>query len=197
MQYVPILNNEGKWSTVLADKHGGIHNQRRFKAGVAMLEFASQSFRRPQLCHIVFTGTDRKTYQLAIKRLIRALDAKGIRNRHKAAYESDELKGDHLHLMLVLEHLDDGPNLFNVIDIGSKSLLSQAIDPLKDISAIKFYICTARSTKSRFLAITKTKYDNLNDAVEWLSYIYKVRSKEGVGPTVYMSSREKAVSKLH
>jgi hypothetical protein len=190
MRYKPMLSNKGKWLTSVTLKHGGIHNQKKFKEAVAMIEQACEQFRRPSLCHICFTHANLTTYQAAVKRFCRSLTSLGIRYCYKAAVESDKVKGEHLHLMLVLEH--EKKRLHGLISNQATSLLGVAVGFFQDASPIRYRVCQSRYANDTFLHITKTLDEPFNEAIEWLSYIYKVRSKSGDG-TTYFSSRVKDI----
>jgi hypothetical protein len=188
LKYKPMTSNKGKWLTVLTSKHGGLHNQKKFKEAVAMIEYASEHFRRPNLCHICFTHANHSTYQAVVKRFCRSLANLGIRYCYKAALENDNVKGEHLHLMLIVEH--KRKRLHGLINNQPSSLLGSAVGFFQDSSLIRYRVCQSRYSGDTFLHITKTMYEPFNEAIEWLSYIYKVRSKQNGGMT-YFSSRAK------
>lgn len=196
MEYIPRTNPKGKWETELCSRNGGIHNQTKFKEAVRMLERATAEWRRPLLCHICFTSADKKTYLAIVKRLCRELKAEGVKCDYKGAIEQENgLKGLHYHLMLVIEHRDDGPKPFRLISNSPKSLLRRAVDHFKDTSSVQYRINPSTYSGGRFLPISKTNYEIFNEAVEWISYIYKVRTKNHVDGTVYYSSRDRQPKK--
>lgn len=188
MKYIPRTSSKGKWFTELTVKHGGIHNQKKFKEAVTMIEYASEHFRRPNLCHICFTNAGLKTYLAVVKRICRSLSNFGIRYRYKAAVENDSVKGEHFHLMLVVEHKNK--RLHGLINNQPTSMLGCAVGFFQDSSPVRYRVCQSRYSGDTFLHITKTMYEPFNEAIEWLSYIYKVRSKQNSGVT-YFSSRTK------
>ena len=190
MKYRPIIGRNRKWITELTEHHGGIHDQKKFKDGVRMLEYASEHFRRPNLCHICFTGANKAIYLAVIKRFCRGLGELDVRYVYKGCVEQEATKGLHLHLMLVLEHKDDGRPLYSLVNNSPSSVLGRAVGYYQDTSTIQYRVNRSHYSEDNFLYIGKTKYEPFNEAVEWLSYIYKLRSKPDSG-TIYFSSRIK------
>ena len=183
MLYSPtVLSNQWVTATTSANGNGGIDNQRKFKEGVMMLEKAISDYSNPLLLHLVLTHSTDNTYTSFISRLCRALKAKGIHTEYKACTELDSFKGQHVHIMLVVD--TDTPG--TVLEVVDKITVSvNATQP-----EFRVEVCEAhRHGNQPYIALSIW---TLQDAADWLSYIYKARSKlEGHR---YMSSRVKGVS---
>lgn len=189
MKYKPKRSSHGTWITDLTSskKNSGIDNQKQFKSSVAMIEFASDNYRRPHLIHICFTAGNQEQYQQAIKGYCRSLSNRGVIYSYRGCFEqSDEdTKGYHCHLMLVFQHMDDGISPFTITDTKAGSMLARACS----IAKVKFSIARPFNDKYKFKYISNTDYDKFDDAVEWISYIHKSRSKDDVSGVTYFSSR--------
>ena len=193
MRYKPSYTSKGKIFTELANKHGGIHDSRQFKQAIKMIETALAEWDRPLLTHICLTDADVKTYKAALNRFKRKLTTAGVTYAYKAALEEDSEKGLHLHIMLLIDHKRAGKstNPYGLISDNVKSPLRSSMDYFSE-SGLKFKICTSQYSGDRFLPILKKDYESLNQAIEWCSYIYKQRSKEGLQERIYYSSRNNA-----
>lgn len=193
MRYKPSYTSKGKIFTELTNNHGGIHDPRQFKQAIKMIETALAEWDRPRLSHICLTGADVKTYIAALNRFKRKLTSAGVTYAYKAALEEDSQKGLHLHIMLLIDHKRAGKhtNPYGLISDNVKSPLCSSMDRFHE-EGLEFNICTSRYSKDRFLPILKKDYESLNQAVEWCSYIYKQRSKEGLQGRIYYSSRNNA-----
>lgn len=183
MLYSPtVLSNQWITATTSANGNGGIDNQRKFKEGVLMLEKAIGDYSDPQLLHLVLTHSTDNTYTSFISRLCRSLKAKGIHTEYKACTESDSFKGQHVHIMLVVD-TDTPGTVLEVVDKVEASV--NATQP-----EFRVKVCEAhRHGNKPYIPLSIW---TLQDAADWLSYIYKSRSKaEGHR---YMSSRAKVAS---
>lgn len=185
-----------KWITSTTLKHGGLHSIKEFKNGVEMLEHCAHHFRNPRLFHVCLTGASLDTYKLVLKRLCRSLAAAGVEYRYKAALEEDSIKGLHFHVMLVLgtdqqtsrfvTHADESGKLEN------ESLLRKVIrHTWSECPALAYKVNPPRSNggKVSFLQFNQSNQAFFDEAVDWLSYIYKARSKPASG-SVYFSDRQ-------
>jgi hypothetical protein len=197
VKYVPkLLGREWITRTTQGNGNGGLHNQEEFRKGVEMLEWCAHNFRNPRLFHVCFTGAPVAIYRLVIKRFCRGLKMRGIRYRRKAAVEHDADKGLHMHLMIVLEggnhqthrvitSSDEDGKLENV------SLLRKAVQHTwSECSLLEYHVNPPQSRKPlAFIQFNQSNMEFFDEAVEWLSYIYKARSKPESG-TVYFSDRQ-------
>jgi hypothetical protein len=195
VKYVPTVQKR-KWITQNTVNHGGLHRQEEFKKGVEMLEHCAHNFRNPRLFHICFTGADLPTYQLVMVRFCRALSAQGVDYRYKAALEYDSEKGLHFHVMIVLGTSEQTPRFITSANetgkLESESTLRKAVrQTWSECCTLAYKVCAprSRSGKVAFIQFNQTNMEFFNEAVEWMSYIYKARSKPNNG-TVYFSDRQ-------
>lgn len=182
-KYIPtIISNAWITNTTTDRGNQGIHDQRKFKDGVFMLETALESWDSPKLIHTVLTGSSLETYKLFIQRFKRCMTASGITFDYKGCEEMDSHKGQHIHLMWVVD-TDSTDRQFDVNDSASyvsKVMASiQRIDPEFNV-----YVCDPKHYDTPYIPLTA---HTLQDAADYLSYIYKVRSKPECHR--YLSSR--------
>jgi len=171
MMYIPtVLSN--KWITDnTRDYNQGIHDQKQFKSGVTMLEKAINECSHPKLIHLVLTHGDSESYGVLIKKIKR--NANNL-YAYKACTEVDSYKGTHVHIMMVIDTPD--PRTFLEV-IGKYSDTTPVIK-----------ICEPQHhAPNAFIPLTLA---TLQDAADWLSYIFKTRSKPSCHK--YMSSRHPA-----
>jgi hypothetical protein len=197
VEYEPKLHGK-KWitRTTQGNGNGGLHNQEEFRKGVEMLEFCAHSFRNPRLFHVCFTDAPVAIYRLVIRRFCRGLKMQGIRYRWKAAIEHDLDKGLHMHLMIVLEGGRHQTHRFITSSsergkLENVSLLKKAVQhTLSDCSLLDYKVNPPQSRRPyAFIQFNQTCMEKFEEAAEWLSYIYKARSKPEAG-TMYFSDRQ-------
>lgn len=182
-RYVPTLESN-QWVTKTCSEDGnlGIDNQRKFREGVMMLEQAIDTMAAPALQHVVLTGASLKTYNLFIAQFKRRLAKDGIPYAYRGATESDKHKSLHQHFMWIVES-DGHDSLFNADDYDSAiSLTAAAIRRIAP--SFNAYVCSAQQHDTTYIPLTA---DSLQNAADYLSYIFKVRSK--LPGHKYMSSR--------
>jgi hypothetical protein len=198
VKYIPTLQKR-KWITTNTINHGGLHKQEEFKKGVEMLEYCAHNFRNPRLFHICFTGADSNTYQLVMIRFFRALAAEGVDYRYKGALEYDSKKGLHFHAMIVLGTEHQTHRFITSSDetgkIEGESALRKAVrHTWEDCCTLAYRVNPPQSRKPlAFIQFNQTNMEFFNEAVDWMSYIYKTRSKPQSG-TVYFSDRQETRS---
>lgn len=198
-RYVPQIRNK-RWFTKVCDgsdylgrDNGGLHNQERFKQAVAMLEHAAHNWRNPRLHHIIQTGANVATYQRLLNEFCRRLRRAGVLCDWVRCIEIDSTKGLHCHAMLVISTPNTLPSryLTTANEHGKEkvSLLRQVVrDAQADNQDLKVRVQAPASHPTGFIQFNQTNQQLLNDAVEWCSYIFKVRSKPTTGQC-YQSSR--------
>lgn len=195
VRYRPLKRGR-KWVTKVTANLGGLHKQEEFKKGVEMLEYCAHEFRNPRLFHICFTGANVPTYQLVMFRFRRTLQAEGVRYRYKAAVEQDRQKGLHCHAMIVLEGEVQTKRFITAENESGKlegeSALRKAVrHTWSDCSTLDYHVCKPRSRLGLpFIQMNQTNQEFLDEAVEWLSYIYKAETKPQSG-TIYFSDRQR------
>lgn len=194
VHYIPTIEGR-KWVTRNTKNHGGLHRQEEFRKGIKMLEHCAHHLRNPRLFHLCFTGADLEIYQLVMTRFCRVLTAENIDYRYKAALELDDEKGLHFHVMIVLG-CDKQTHRFITSSnedgkIENVSALRKAIiHTWNDCQTLKYRVNPPRSMsgKAAFLQFNQSNMDMFHEAADWMSYIYKARSKPESG-TVYFSDR--------
>jgi len=182
IKYIPTLLSN-KWITPITQGNGnqGIDNQEQFKSGTEMLEYAIANYINPKLMHLVLTNSTNDLYRSFITRLKRNLD---IPYKYKACTEIDQRKGQHIHIMIIVDTTDwhsllgqDKPS----------SPLARALASMPG-SGIAVELCQPKKhPKGPYIPLSAA---TLQDAADWLSYIFKRRSKP-IGHS-YMSSRRPA-----
>jgi hypothetical protein len=194
VRYVPV-RCQRRWVTRVTRPHGGLHKQEEFKKAVAMMEHCAHTFRNPRLFHICFTGADVSIYQSVMVRFCRTLKAEGVEYRYKAALESDCEKGLHFHVMIVLGSESQTHRFITPSDESGKteneSALRKAVrHTWSECNALAYSVNRPRSQGGLpFIQFNQTNEERFNEAVEWMSYIYKARSKPS-GCTVYYSDKQ-------
>jgi hypothetical protein len=180
-------------TTVTAGRNGGIHCTKSYKKATDWLD--SHTFTNAQLWHVVFKGSDnRADYEDALDRLCEKLRDTGMEVEWKAAYEIDPMKGFHRHVFLMIEAAKHKPSA--IIQYREGGWL---VEMLKK-HGLTFYIAPPRGEihltsigkQKKYAYVPKKPGAKLSDCKEWISYIYKARSKEGVQGPIYSSSRKKA-----
>jgi hypothetical protein len=201
VKYVPKLEGR-KWitRTTQGNRNGGLHNQEEFRKGVEMLEFCAHKFRNPRLFHVCFTGATLENgvsvYRLALRRFCRVLKAEGVKYRWKAAVEHDEDKGLHWHVMIVLDAGQRQTHRFITSSnesgkLENESALKKAVrHTLSECSLLDYRVNSPQSRRPlAFIQLNQSNVAFFEEAAEWLSYIYKARSKPDAR-TVYYSDRQ-------
>jgi hypothetical protein len=192
--YVPKKQGR-KWITDVTRPHGGLHKQEEFKKGVEMLEHCARNFRNPRLFHICFTGAYLYIYQLAMQRFCKVLKLEGIDYRYKAALEHDAAKGLHYHVMIVVGTNQQTRRFITADDETGKmeceSALRKAVrHTWRECSHLDYSVNRPKSQGGLpFIQFNQSNQGFFDEAVEWMSYIYKARSKPDSG-TVYFSDRQ-------
>lgn len=180
-------------TTVTAGRNGGIHDVRRYKAACKWIK--EHTFSNAQLWHMVFKGSsDRKMYQAALDRLCEKLRDSGMEVEWRAAYEMDPIKGFHRHVFLLIEAAKHKP--VAILRFKEGNWLTEMLKR----HGLQFYISnpkspvhlTRKGKPKKYAYVPKKAGAVLDDCTNWLSYIFKVRSKEGVEGSIYSSSRKKA-----
>jgi len=178
--------------------NGGIHDVRAYRKACHWIE--NHTFTNAQLFHVVFKGLDkienanRDDYETALDRLCEKLRDLGMAVEWRAAYEVDDTKGFHRHVFLLVEAAFRKP--IGILRHRKGGWLTEMLAgfnlepwiarPRGDIHK------TRKGHPKRYAYAPKTPGAMLEDCKDWLSYIYKVRSKAGVVGNIYSSSRKKA-----
>lgn len=173
-----------------------MHNPRGFTSAKRMLETCE--YKEARLYHLAFTDAEQvKPYQEARKALCEELRRNKVRCQWRACIEADEKRGFHMHLFILLE-----AKLFNpdhILNRKSHGWLTTLATKL----GIDFYINKPRDhihlsesgTQYNYASLPKSKQNKLDNCIEWISYLYKNRSKEGLSK-IYSSSRPSRAIKV-
>jgi hypothetical protein len=200
VKYVPRKHGR-KWitRTTQGGGNGGLHKQEEFRKGVEMLEHCAHRFRNPRLFHVCFTGATVAVYRLAMRRFCRVLKAEKVKYRWKAAVEHDAQKGLHMHVMIVLGAGNQQTHRFITSSdesgkIENESALRKAVrHTWSECSLLDYRVNPPQSQRGvrrvAFIQFNQKNMEFFDEAAEWLSYIYKARSKPESG-TVYFSDRQ-------
>ena len=194
VRYIPKRNGR-KWVTDVTntERNGGLYDQEEFRKAVEMMEAAAHYFRNPRLFHICFTGADLRIYKLVMKRLGRGLEAEGVDYCYKAALEVDSKKGEHFHVMLVLGTHEQTYRFITHKDetykIENESLLRKVVrHTWRDCADLAYSVNRPISQDGLpFIQFNQSNMELFNEAVNWVSYIYKANTKPE-GRRVFFSS---------
>ena len=204
----------GKWITDVTsgNRNGGIHRQEEFKKAVEMLTHCAHNLPNARLFHVCLTGGDVVAYQLVIKRLCRALKGQDVTTRYRAGIENDQTKGLHCHLFIVLSSKDQQTARHITTTDSSKrggmasdSTLLKAIKHTRtECPTLAYSVMMPKRPNSNpspdgsppkrvaFLQFNQTNQAFFDNVVEWMSYAYKARSKEGIA-ACYLSDKQNKV----
>jgi hypothetical protein len=181
--------NRVRTKVTSAKDNGGLHSPREFKKAKAMLEDCS--YKKPRLYHLcLMDSTQVKTYQDIIKALVAELRRNKIPCQWKAALEEDDSKYLHMHIYLLVEAIDNNPDhILNRKDYGwlhtlaAKNDISFKLNHPRDPIHFK-----EDGNHKNYATLPKSKPEKLADCIEWISYLYKMRSKPD-RRQIYFSSR--------
>lgn len=177
-------------------KNGGLHSQVNYRKAKAML--LTHPYVNGRLYHLVLTGSeDRDDYRWAIDRLCRELRANGMPVMWKAAYERDEKKRFHAHYFLLIESHHKIPcqwiryrkGEFLESLMAEKKLGFTIAPPGKEVHHY-------RGKQQNYAHVPKKASPRLDDAVVWISYLFKARSKTEVEGQIYTSSTNRGSVKV-
>lgn len=213
VSHTPKLDGK-KWVTDVTSgkSNGGIYRQEEFKKAVGMLLECAHNLTNPRLFHVCLTGADVPIYQLVIKRLRRALKAQDVVTRYRGAIEHDQTKGEHCHLYIVLSSLQQTARFITCVDESKKKMENDSIllkvikHTLTESPTLKYRVNVPQkpncnswvdgqvSKTVAFLQFNQTNQNFFDNTVEWMSYAYKARSKQG--GACYLSDKQNRQSKL-
>lgn len=187
-------------TTTTAGHNLGIHDTKAYKKACDMLD--NHTFTNAQLWHMVVTNLkaedrfneDRKAHEQALQQVVDKLRDSGMEVKWKAAYELCPTKGFHRHIFLLIEskeHKPAGilryrPDGWLVKHLAGYGLGFHLARPKNAIH------CTSKGYPKKYAYVPKTPGPMLEDCKDWISYIYKVRTKADVAAPIYSSSRKKA-----
>lgn len=185
-----------KLRTAITDANGGMDSPRNYSLAMKML--LDHPYLNARLYHLVLTGSeDREDYRWAIDRLCRELRANGMPCMYKACYELDEDKRFHAHYFLLVESHFKIPCQWIRYRKGEflTSLLAERNLGF-NISQPQNRIHWKDGEPQNYAYVPKKASPKLDDCLIWISYLYKVRSKEGVVGQIYTSSTNRGSAKV-
>lgn len=178
-----------KIETRITHANGGMHNPRGFSQAKQMLETCK--YKEARLYHIAFHGSNQKApYQAARKSLCEKLRQHGCPCQWQSCVEADDNKGYHMHVYLLVEATSFNPD--HILNRKKTEWLTQMVTK----NDIEFHLnhprdsmhWSADGSTKLYATLPKTKPEKLADCIQWISYLYKTRTKEGL-KLVYSSSR--------
>lgn len=178
-----------KITTRVTNANEGMHSAREFKKAKEMLE--SCRYINARLYHISFTGSEQvKPYQAAMKALCERLRRHNAPCQWRACIEAEEDKGLHWHAFILVESKHFNPD--HIINRKTDGWLTLMVTKL----GLDFYLnhpknrihWSAGDKPKNFATLPRSKPEKLADCIEWISYLYKERSKFIHRP-IYFSSR--------
>jgi len=135
-------------------------------------------------------------YHEALTALVARLRRKGVPCQWRAALEDDGSKHLHMHIFLLVEAFASNPDhTLNrkadgwLLTLAAKTGISVRINPPR--SAIHFQ---SDGTRNNYATLPKSKPAKLADCIEWISYLYKMRSKPD-RREIYFASRPTRAAK--
>lgn len=180
-------------------RNGGIHNIKAYKKACLMLD--SNPFTNAQLWHMVVTNKDeadrfkedRDSHEEALQQVADKLRDSGMPVQYKTAYELCPDKGFHRHIFFLIESKDHKPA--GILRYRPNGWLVETMTRY----GLAFYLAppgnaihrTRKGHQKKYAYVPKTPGAMLTDCKDWISYPFKVRTKEGVAAPIYSSSRTK------
>ncbi|TQK07002.1 hypothetical protein [Herbaspirillum sp. SJZ107] len=177
-----------KTETIIHLANGGNHSPVNFRKHKDML--LNHPYTNGRLYHIVLTGSeDRRVYRKAVELLCKQLRTNGMPCRYKACYERDKLKRFHKHVFLLIEAKDAHPD--TIIHYRKNHWFTEMTGKL----GLAFKIAPPQDSmhhvagkQVNYAYVPKKAGPVLDDCLLWISYLTKVRSKNGVEGQVYTAS---------
>lgn len=183
------------YRTKITDANGGMHSLPNYRKAEQML--VNHPYINARLYHLVLTGSeDRKDYRWALDSLCKKLRRMNMPCQWKACYEVDEQKRFHMHVFLLVEAAYRVP--CQVIRYRQDGWLTSLLEQ----RGLGFHISQPQNAlhhqngkPGNYAYVPRKAGDKLHDCCEWISYLFKVRSKEGVVGQIYTSSTNRGSAK--
>lgn len=176
---------------VTEGKNGGIHSLRQYQGAITMLR--EHTYRRARLYHLCFGGADDEgPYKKIINALAKHLRQMGMPCQWRAALEEDEDKKLHMHAFFLIESDNRNPNgIINHREDGWLFKLAAKKKLKFDRYHPRNHIHRTADGEIQYYASVPLYRDGsgkLSDCEEWISYLYKNRSKPD-RRQIYFSSK--------
>lgn len=171
---------------VNANKNAGYHRQgkRAYRKAVTMIRSSLTHYREPRLHHLCFQGSTNTAHKRLLQSLVQKLDRKGLPCEWFSAREVDSEKGEHLHVFMLLDSA--AVRTQSVLNSFEDQFLGRECEK----RGILLHINKPRNLQlhgmNRYAALPYLGINNrataqgmarLDDALLWLTYIYKARGK--------------------
>lgn len=184
-----------KISTTVTSAHGngGVHSTKQLKTAWDMLR--NCTYKRARLYHICFTGaTQVEPYREANDELIRKLRKK-TEVQWKGAVEvdsedDDESKGLHFHVFILIDAFSWNPDhILNRKVMGDLYILTAKHGITFKLNEPRDPIHRAEDgSQLNYATLPPSKPEKLANCLNWISYLYKRRTKsKDIKPTYYSS----------
>jgi hypothetical protein len=178
-------------NSILA-KHGGLHSSRQYALGKKMLRDCARSFTSARLYHICIFGKSVRQIDLSWEATCKELLDRNIDYQWKGAIEFAEAfddsdhKGLHKHVFVVVDAHSAMPQMvFNQYSNGPwRTTIQKEYGVQFSIFAPNDPMHNGRD----YMSLPQSKAEKIEDAVLWISYLYKKNTKPKSG-TVYSSSK--------
>lgn len=177
------------------DKNEGLHSVRALTAVQHVM--THHDLKKAVLYHLVVTGSqDKKVYQALRKKLVRRIRDHGCRVEYFGAFEVAEDKGGlHMHCFLLIETAYKLPyGILNVNDGKFLHKLADEFNLANNGQKRRIHIAKPKNPmhEGQFYARMNTP-EKLANALAWIEYPYKNRSKDAVpGRETYFASEFKS-----
>lgn len=195
--------------------NGGFHPQgkRAYRTAVSRIKECLLTYKEPRLYHLCFQGGSNTTHKDALASVVRVLERASIPCEWFSAREVDSTKGEHLHVFMIVDSKAKNANgILNRVDgdflkneCQRRGLQAPHINPPKNPIFLQESRRIPGLLKQPWYAalpylgpgnkLTKLGKARLEDALIWLTYIYKARGKPNMamqsGPRtqIFPSSR--------
>lgn len=165
--------------------NAGYHpkGKRAYRNAVNRINSCLLSYREPRLHHLCFQESTNTEHKRMLHALVQHLDRKGIPCEWFSAREVDSMKGEHLHVFMLVDSSDYRSqavlNGFEEGFLGSeclkRNILLHINRPQNDIHEKRKHAALPYLGPGN--QATEAAKARLADSLIWLSYIYKLRGK--------------------
>lgn len=170
------------------NNNGGWHpkGKRAYRNAVRTIQACLQLYKEPRLYHLCFEGQSHKKQVKMLNAIVQMADRAGIKCEWFAARETaDRTKVDHLHCFMIIDaHGIKVAKVFNQFDDGQVAKLCakhkvnfSIFSPKDDLGIHGNNTYMALPYQGPGNRETELGRQRLNDALTWLTYNYKARSK--------------------
>lgn len=189
---VNAYNRQGEWN-------GGWHKdgKRAYRKARKTLTQCLLTYERPRLYHLGFKGQSVKVYKDLLQALRQHLVSKGAPCEWWGAVEEDEASGKHMHVFLVVDAKKARTHKIFQVDeerflgreAAKRGIRPYVNPPRNAMHNGCYHIELPWQGSSRETSAEAN--ERLEDALVWLTYLYKARSKpvNAEGGQIFPTSR--------